>query len=201
MFNSKIMLKKGYFFVIFYLLLTLSGVSQINFEEYNCYMSPISYKWRGEPAKGILCWMVYKDTSLYFLNYSLVMVLDREHGNLMVSADTNRLPINVYDVKISQDSRYAALLEVGEGHPWIEILDLQNLIDTGEAEIVANLNPYPGGIDILHWEAGKLWVETDIDLSKKNQHLDLVDTDISEERLIFSFDPQTGLFHKEKLKK
>lgn len=190
---------KNLFLLLWIFLVASEGYSQINLREYGCFTEKVTYKYGNENAKGVLTWMTYKDTSMASLNYSFVMLLDNQYGNQVIS-DKENLPINVYDAKVSEDSRYIALLEVGEGHPWIEILDLQKLLTTGKTEIVADINPYPGNVNLLYWKKGKLWVESDANLVKKNTSESLELEDISEKFSVYSWDMATRKYKKEKSK-
>ncbi len=192
-------MKKTSLLVWLVCLFYFPGFTQINLNQYNCYTERVVYTYGNENAKGVLCWMTYKDTVETFLNYSMVMLLDNQHGNKLIS-DKDQLPINVYDARVSEDSRFIALLEVGEGHPWIEILDLQKLLQTGKVEILAEINPYPGSVNLLYWKKGKLWVESDANLLNKNKSESLDIEDISEKSSIYSWDMDTRKFSKEKTK-
>lgn len=71
-----------------------------------------------------------------------------------------------YDMSVSPNSKYLALYFVGEGHPWIEIYDLQWLLANKEYKLLKEINPYPGNVYFLKWKKNKLILESDIDLLK-----------------------------------
>jgi hypothetical protein len=118
-------------------------------------------------------------------NEALMIILTREEGNaywfLIRELDNLKLGKNlsslwqVDSLLPSPDGKYLAVLSVGEGHPILEIVDLQTLRTQKKYMVLKELNPYPGIIYIQQWQPGQLIVESDmpLNLKKKNENFDL----------------------------
>lgn len=63
----------------------------------------------------------------------------------------------------SADGRWLGVLSVGEGHPWLEIVDLPAL-RRGEYRAGCSINPYPGVLSLDAWLGGGLRIGSDVDL-------------------------------------
>lgn len=63
----------------------------------------------------------------------------------------------------SADGRWLAVLSVGEGHPWLEIVDLPAL-RRGDYRAACSINPYPGVMSLDAWLGGALRIGSDVDL-------------------------------------
>lgn len=63
----------------------------------------------------------------------------------------------------SADGRWLAVLSVGEGHPWLEIVDLPAL-RRGEYRAACSVNPYPGVLSLDAWLGETLRIGSDVDL-------------------------------------
>lgn len=63
----------------------------------------------------------------------------------------------------SADGRWLAVLSVGEGHPWLEIVDLPAL-RRGEYRATCSVNPYPGVLSLDAWLGEALRIGSDVDL-------------------------------------
>ena len=74
--------------------------------------------------------------------------------------------LHVADLVPSPDGRWLAVLSVGEGHPILEVVDLQQLLTTHEYRALATINPYPGTINIEHWTSDALLVTSDMPLPR-----------------------------------
>jgi len=62
----------------------------------------------------------------------------------------------------SPDGRYLAVLSVGEGHPVLDILDLDRVVQgTHGDRSLFFVDPYPGSIELLSWEGSRLKVASD----------------------------------------
>ncbi len=66
----------------------------------------------------------------------------------------------------SPDGRFLAVLSHGEGHPWLEVVDLHRLLDRGRYAVLREVNPYPGTIVVEHWLADALVVRSDMPLDQ-----------------------------------
>ena len=63
----------------------------------------------------------------------------------------------------SADGHWLAVLSVGEGHPWLEIVDLPAL-RRGEYRATCSVNPYPGVLSLVAWLGEALRIGSDVDL-------------------------------------
>jgi hypothetical protein len=68
----------------------------------------------------------------------------------------------VTDLTPTSDHRWLAVISVGEGHPILEVVDLELLLASHRYHVVAEFNPYPGSIGIIRWTKGALLVNSDI---------------------------------------
>jgi hypothetical protein len=190
------MLKAVVFIVIGCLINSgLSAQKTIDVSNYNCFSSQIKYYSQGKQKEGILLFVNHYDREIP-LQYSHVYLLSREHKNIQLAGDSTAFT-NVFDLKVSPDNKYLALLAVSEGHPWIEIYDLQALINSGSQNLLAEINPYPGIVNLTEWKGDKLFVESDANLLLKNKAKEIGEEDISSKTKIFSFDIRKKKFSTE----
>ena len=73
----------------------------------------------------------------------------------------------------SADGRWLALLTVGEGHPWLEIVDLPAL-RSGEYRAACSINPFPGVLSLDAWLGGALRIGSDVDARLETRVRDLM---------------------------
>lgn len=66
---------------------------------------------------------------------------------------------------VSADQAQLAILSVGEGHPIVEIVALKPLLQHGAFEVMCSINPYPGTVNLLAWQANNLLIAADVDLT------------------------------------
>jgi hypothetical protein len=65
-------------------------------------------------------------------------------------------------ILLSPDGRYLAVLSVGEGHPVLDILDLDRLLQgTHGDRSLFFVDPYPGAVELVGWEGSRLKVTSD----------------------------------------
>ncbi len=99
--------------------------------------------------------------------------------------------LQVSDLAPSPDRRWLAVLSVGEGHPILEVVDLQTLLTTHEYQVEVTINPYPGTINIAGWRDSMLLVTSDMPL----RDLPIGEGDIERRMLpaqtLFSLDAET----------
>lgn len=57
-----------------------------------------------------------------------------------------------------------AVLSVGEGHPWLEVVDLTVLREQGSYRVIGEVNPYPLGLEVIGWRGRDLWLRSEIAL-------------------------------------
>jgi hypothetical protein len=87
-------------------------------------------------------------------------------GPKKISCDLSSM-IQVTDIKSSPNNKYLAILSVGEGHPILDIVDLQALLINQECKNITSVNPYPGIINIDRWKEDKLVVTSSVLLTHK----------------------------------
>jgi len=153
--------------------------NSVDISKYNCQSTPIKYTIDGEESEGILVFINHKDRETPVLQYSDVYVLNKNGQNIRITGDSVQF-ISVYDMKVSKSSKYLATYNVGEGHPWIEIYDLQKIISEEKQNHLSDINPYPGNVELIGWQNDNLIVESDINLLPKNDGKDLSDKDMFE---------------------
>lgn len=61
---------------------------------------------------------------------------------------------------------WLAVLSVGEGHPFVEVVPLPPWLEQGHYLAQCTINPYPGTIDVEAWKDGQLWLRSDVDLQQ-----------------------------------
>jgi hypothetical protein len=158
----------------------LSISQNIQIEEYNCLTDFVNYNINGENTEGLLLYITHQDPDVYpNQQYSNVYLLNKSGLNLQLVCDSEAF-YNVYNMQVSENCKYVAHLCYGEGNAWIDIYDLQELINTKRQVMVAYINPYPGNVEMVGWQNNLLIVESDIDLvMKQEKHLpdsyDLID--------------------------
>lgn len=93
-------------------------------------------------------------------------IMDKSNGKSLIGYDFSMFN-SIFQMTVSPDEKYLAILSAGEGHPVVEILDLQKLLKNKEYKKLAELNPYPGYISIKKWQKNKLIIESDAMLTEK----------------------------------
>ena len=128
-----------------------------------------------EDEKGA-CWFILKP-----------MGHNREIGsNLSALHEVNQ-------ILVSPDSNRLAVLSVGEGHPVIEAIDLQKLINQGKYVVLHKIDPYPGAVWIDRWDGRHLIVYSNVPLTLRKED-GRVDANLMlPEDEKFSLDPETGV--------
>jgi hypothetical protein len=64
----------------------------------------------------------------------------------------------------SPDGRWLGVVSVGEGHPFLEVVDLESLLAGRGYKALTTINPYPGTINIQGWTDSALLVTSDMPL-------------------------------------
>lgn len=77
----------------------------------------------------------------------------------------------IVEMQASPDQRHLAVMSVGEGHPILEIIALQLLLEKGNFQSTCTLNPYPGTIWVTRWQQGSLQIGSDVDLQSDSSEL------------------------------
>jgi len=176
------------FTLLLVLLFSFQSFAQttIDISKYNCMQAPIRYIVEGEQKEGLLFFVNHKDREIPVLQYSDVYILNKNGQNIRITGDSISFA-SVYDMKVSKNSKYLAVYMVGEGHPWIEIYDLQKMINEQKQELITDINPYPGNAALIGWQNDNIIIESDINLLLKNENKDLSDTDIFDKTKKFLF--------------
>lgn len=81
-----------------------------------------------------------------------------------LECDTTALH-QVADVQIEPEQRWMAVTSVGEGHPMLELVPLAEFLAGKPYRAQCTINPYPGTVYFEGWDAGKLRLGSDVDLS------------------------------------
>jgi hypothetical protein len=74
---------------------------------------------------------------------------------------------DVLTLKASNDNKYLAILSVGEGHPVIDIFLVSDVLSDLKPSFSYSLDPYPGDVTIVEWNAHALHVKSDILLTHR----------------------------------
>lgn len=85
--------------------------------------------------------------------------------------------IQAVDLAASPDHRWLAVISVGEGHPFLEVVDLQSIVAGQGYKALATINPYPGTVNLEGWTDAGLRVTSDMplaDLSPNGGGIDLM---------------------------
>ncbi len=85
----------------------------------------------------------------------------------------------ISDLKISDDSRYLAVLSVGEGHPLLEVIDISQLVQRKTYQVLQKVDPYPGTLIIDSWKDGQLYLKSDMLLTEYDPVTDRVSDSMS----------------------
>jgi hypothetical protein len=79
---------------------------------------------------------------------------------------------SVHHLSVSPDDKMLAIVSVGEGHPYLEVFDLGDILanrDDEEDRMIKPLrkiDPYPGYISVVGWKGDKLIVSSDMPLDR-----------------------------------
>lgn len=107
-------------------------------------------------------------------------------GPKKINCDLSSM-IQVTDIKPSPNNKYLAIVSVGEGHPILDVVDLQALLLNQECKAITSINPYPGIINIDRWKEDKLVVTSSVLLTHKIDEQYPIDFSItSEEKFLVS---------------
>lgn len=158
----------------------------------------VSYQQNGTPAQGELLFVNHSDSETPMLQYTTVFFIHAE-GYIHLLTPDSSLWFGAYTFELSPDSKHLKVGYVAEGHPWLEIIDIQKLISKRVYYKVAELNPYAGYYSDLGWtKAGKVLLKSEYNLELLNtkQQLEFEDTLDTETR--FLFDVETQKISREK---
>jgi len=98
----------------------------------------------------------------------------------------------VHQILPSPDNRYLAVLSVGEGHPMVEVIDLEKLRLQSKYAVLQTIDPYPGTVSIDRWDGAHLIVNSNAPLTQRKED-GRVDPDLMLPKdEAFSLDVATG---------
>jgi hypothetical protein len=108
---------------------------------------------------------------------------------------------NVWQVEISPQDEYMAVLSEGEGHPIVEIFEINKIFrqrDGLEDEMISpalSVDPYPGTIWIKEWQSDTLLlIDSDIPLTlldKKERRVPLQDPGLETQEFLWDVSSDT----------
>jgi len=136
-------------------LVSINKKSLKSLSKSSLMMENVVYQSNSKQQKGILCVIPVKDkeglpSSIWLL------IHQKSFYNVELGRSLAGMS-NVSDIKVSADSKYLAIHSVGEGHPIIEVIDLQLLLIEKKVKTLKELNPYPGFmLSIVGWKKNLL---------------------------------------------
>ncbi len=93
----------------------------------------------------------------------------------------------------SPTNRYLVVASVGEGHPMVEVIDLEKLRLQSKYVVLQTIDPYPGTVSIDRWDGSYLIVNSNLPLTLRKED-GRVDPDLILPRdEAFSLDVETGV--------
>ncbi|MCU0448564.1 MAG: hypothetical protein MUC97_01810 [Bernardetiaceae bacterium] len=166
----------------------------------------VSYSLHGQvPQPCRLCVLLMADTLANGLRHSVWILADSSgYRELLGSSLTNPdFPQNAYQIQFSPDGRYGALACAGEGHPWLEVFSVDSLLATRRYDYrnAHDLNPYPGGVELLGWRGSRLTFTSEMpfdSLASDTARFDMEQFERNEGQYKrFYYDPATRKFGRE----
>jgi hypothetical protein len=123
--------------------------------------------------KGVFILSIGNDETLCVINTDYEkgaywFVIKGAYGNRAIGNNLSQLA-EVHQLLLSPDGKYLAVLSVGEGHPVIEVIDMQKLRDKYEYTTLHVLDPYPGVMSIDRWEGSKLLIDSNVPLNLRKE--------------------------------
>ncbi len=97
----------------------------------------------------------------------------------------------VAEFAVSPDARWLAVVSVGEGHPWLEVVPLKPLLRQHRYRARVDINPYPGTVQLVGWRDGELEIDSDMPIDRASAPQDAIVMPGDMRR--FRVDPQLGL--------
>lgn len=146
--------------------------------------------------KGVFILSIGNDETLCVINTDYEkgaywFIIKGAYGNRAIGNNLSQLA-EVHQLMLAPDGKYLAVLSVGEGHPVIEVIDMQKLRDKYEYTTLHVLDPYPGVMTIDRWEGSKLIIDSNVPLNLRKED-GRVDPDLLlPETKKFALDVPTG---------
>lgn len=98
----------------------------------------------------------------------------------------------VHKVLPSPDNKHLAVLSVGEGHPLVEVIDLEKLRLQSKYVVLQEIDPYPGAVSIDRWDGSSLIVYSNVPLTQRKEDGRVDPDQILPQDEAFSLDVATG---------
>ena len=103
-----------------------------------------------------------------------------------------------YELAVSPDGRDLAVVSAGEGHPVLEVLSLERVLDgTHGDHPLWSFDPYPGSLELAGWAGASLRVRSDRPLDTCDGKGRPYGEDVAGQPAGFLLDPATGRFRAE----
>jgi hypothetical protein len=92
----------------------------------------------------------------------------------------------------STDNKYLAVLSVGEGHPIVEVIDLEKFRLQSKYVVLQEIDPYPGTVSIDRWDGSYLIVNSNMPLTLRKEDGRVDPDHLLPKDETFSLDVATG---------
>lgn len=124
--------------------------------------------------KGVLMLALGNDEFLCVINTDYEtgaywFLIKGKYGNQSLGNNLSQLA-EVHQLLSSPDGNYLAVLSVGEGHPVVEVIDLQKLRSKNEYAALHIIDPYPGTVAIDCWEGSNLIIDSTVPLNLRKEN-------------------------------
>jgi len=161
------------------------------------YFATSIFSLKYHPGKKLL-FVNHVDTSNSTIRYTQMFLLDSINGNRMMTNCENAF-IGVLQIKISYNQKYMAFTHCGEGHTWIEIYNLEDLLQSKFSDPCKMINPYPGNLSIDFWNSAGLCISSDINLQKLgNKELNIEDLLDNDRQFLYNIENDQFIPYKPK---
>jgi hypothetical protein len=176
----------------FCLMGSASAQKNDGLSEYGCHLEKVTSTESGTRTEAALLFVTFQKKDEPVVTYTTIYLLEMNSGNIELVSDSDAF-YDVYDYAISPDGKAIALTMAAEGHPWVEIYDLKALITQQKKILLAELNPYPGTIDVMGWKEEFLIVESDADLLLLNDGRTIYPENLTEKPVKYLFNIYTKM--------
>ena len=124
--------------------------------------------------------------------------LFRDGTHHLVAEDVSCM-YEVWHLEASPDGRFLAEVSSGEGHPCLQIIDLDRILSRPDTVldrdhlVLHQIDPYPGAVDFERWEGDRLILSSRMLLTHRVDSYDRVPACLEfRSWQEFSLDPETG---------
>ena len=84
----------------------------------------------------------------------------------------------VDDMKASENGQYLAVLSVGEGHPVVDVIDVNALLGKKAFQVLQHVDPYPGIVSLDGWNGANLIIKSDMLLTERDMKTGRMSSDM-----------------------